>query len=50
MTELASAIRGEADSLLAEFKEAGIDHAILKIVRSTIETRAAHVLGITEKV
>jgi len=50
MTELAGRIRGEADKLLAEFEEASIAHDILKAIRAVIETRAAHLLRITERV
>jgi serine/threonine-protein kinase HipA len=49
MTELAGRIGDEADKLLAEFEDAGITHEILKTVRGVIETRAAHLLRITEK-
>jgi serine/threonine-protein kinase HipA len=48
MTELAGRIRVEADKLLAEFEEAGIAHEILKAIRAVIETRATHLLRITE--
>ena len=50
MADLAGAIRAEADSLIAELKETGIDHAVLKTVRSIVETRATHLLRITENV
>jgi serine/threonine-protein kinase HipA len=50
MVDLAGAICGEADSLIAELKETGIDHAILKTVRSIIDTRATHLLRITENI
>jgi serine/threonine-protein kinase HipA len=50
MIGLAGAIRVEADSLIAELKETGIHHAILKTVRSIVETRATHLLRITENV
>jgi serine/threonine-protein kinase HipA len=50
MADLAGAIRGEADSLIAELKETGIHHAILKTVRSIVETRATHLLRIAENV
>lgn len=50
MADLAGAIRVEADSLIAELKETGIHHAILKTVRSIVETRATHLLRITENV
>jgi len=49
MTELAGRIRDEADKLLAEFEDAGITHEILKAIRAVIETRATHLLRITEK-
>jgi serine/threonine-protein kinase HipA len=49
MTELAGRIGDEADKLLAEFEDAGITHEILKTVRGVIETRATHLLMITEK-
>lgn len=49
MTELAGRIGGQADKLLAEFEEAGITHEILKVIRGVIETRAAHLLRISEK-
>jgi serine/threonine-protein kinase HipA len=49
MKELAGAIRGDADALLAELNGDGIDHAILKTIRAIIETRATHLLRITEQ-
>lgn len=49
MADLAGRIRGEADQLLAELEEAGTGHDILKAVRAVIETRAAHLLRVTEK-
>ena len=49
MTELAGGIRDEADKLLAEFEDAGITQEILKAIRAVIETRATHLLRITEK-
>jgi serine/threonine-protein kinase HipA len=49
MTELARRIGDEADELLAEFEDAGITHEILKAIRAVIETRATHLLRITEK-
>lgn len=49
MTELAGRIGDEADKLLAEFEDAGITHEILKAIRAVIETRATHLLKITEK-
>lgn len=48
MTDLAGSIGDEADKLLAEFEDAGITHEILKTIRAVIETRAAHLLRITE--
>jgi serine/threonine-protein kinase HipA len=47
--EAASAIRGKADQLLADLKDEGINHPILKTVRKIVETRAIHFLQITEK-
>jgi serine/threonine-protein kinase HipA len=49
MTELAGRIGDEADNLLAEFEDAGITHEILRTIRAVIETRATHLLRITEK-
>lgn len=49
MKELAGRIRGEADGLLTDLEDAGINHSILKTVRAIIETRASHLLRITEK-
>jgi serine/threonine-protein kinase HipA len=49
MTELAGHIGDEADKLLAEFEHAGITHEILRTIRAVIETRATHLLRITEK-
>jgi serine/threonine-protein kinase HipA len=49
MTDLAGSIGDEADKLLAEFEDAGIAHEILKTIRAVIETRATHLLKITEK-
>lgn len=49
MTELAGRIGAEADKLLAEFENAGIAHDILKAIRGVIETRATHLLRVTEK-
>jgi len=49
LTELAGRIGDEADKLLAEFEGAGITHKILKTIRAVIETRATHLLRITEK-
>ncbi|MFC3723122.1 type II toxin-antitoxin system HipA family toxin [Neoaquamicrobium sediminum] len=50
LADLAGRIGGEADRLLAEFEETGITHGILKVIHAVIETRAAHLLRITEKV
>lgn len=50
MTDMASRIRGEADTLIAELEKEGITHPILRSVRSTIETRAVQILRLTEKV
>jgi len=47
--ESADRIRSAADSLLMELEEAGITHTILKAIRAVIETRASHLLRITEK-
>jgi serine/threonine-protein kinase HipA len=49
MKESAERIRGEADALLLELEDAGITHEILKTVRGIIETRASHLIRITEK-
>jgi serine/threonine-protein kinase HipA len=49
MTDLAGRIGDEADKLLAEFEDAGITHEILETIRAVIETRATHLLMITEK-
>lgn len=49
MTDLAGSIGDNADKLLAEFEDAGITHEILKAIRGVIETRATHLLRITEK-
>ena len=46
---LAGRIRGEADKLLADLKEAGITHGILGSVRAVVEKRATHLLRITER-
>lgn len=48
IADLAGKIRGEADALSAELQEAGIAHDILKAIRAVIETRATHLLRITE--
>ena len=50
IAELAGRIRDEADKLLVEFEDTGISHKILETIRGVIETRAAHLLRITEKV
>ncbi|WP_338025624.1 hypothetical protein [Bradyrhizobium zhanjiangense] len=47
--ESADRIRSAADNLLMEREEAGATHAILKAIRAVIETRASHLLRITEK-
>jgi serine/threonine-protein kinase HipA len=49
MKELAEGIRGEADTLLVDLQNTGITHPIFKAVRSIVETRASHLLRITEK-
>lgn len=49
MAEMAGRIRGEADALLAELEAGGFSHEVLKRVRAVIETRATHLLRITEK-
>jgi serine/threonine-protein kinase HipA len=49
MKELAERIRGEADTLLADLQNFGITHPIFKAVRAIVETRASHLLRITEK-
>jgi serine/threonine-protein kinase HipA len=49
LVELAGRIRGDADTFLAELGDAGTTHPILKAVRAIIETRASHLLRITEK-
>lgn len=48
LADLAGRIRREADKLLAEFDDCGIRHEILATVRKVIETRATHLLRITE--
>jgi serine/threonine-protein kinase HipA len=48
MADLAGRIRGEADRLLVEFEHAGIAHDILKAIRAIIETRANHLLRMTD--
>ena len=47
--ELAGRIRKQADTLLSELNDEGISHDILTSIRSVIETRASHLLRITEK-
>ncbi len=49
MADLAGRIGGEADALAAELEAEGIAHDILKAIRAVIETRATHLLRITEK-
>jgi serine/threonine-protein kinase HipA len=49
MAGLAGRIKDEADKLLAEFADTGITHEILKAIRTVIETRATHLLRITER-
>lgn len=49
IADLAGRIKGEADKLLAEFEDSGITHEILQAIRAVIETRATHLLKITEK-
>ena len=50
ITDLAGRINHEADGLLAEFEDAGINHQILKAIRAVIETRATYLQRITDKV
>lgn len=47
MAILAGRIRGEADRLVAALEE-GIAHEIPKAIRTVIETRATHLLRISE--
>lgn len=47
--ELAERIGSEADTLLVDLKNTGITHPILKAVRAIVETRASHLLRITDK-
>ena len=49
MIDLAGQIRGHADNLLTELNDEGVSHDILKSIQSVIETRATHLLRITEK-
>jgi serine/threonine-protein kinase HipA len=49
MGDLAGRIGAEADRLLEEFSQAGIIHSVLKIIRGILETRATHLMRITEK-
>jgi serine/threonine-protein kinase HipA len=49
MRELAGNICDAADALLVEFDDGGINHDILRTVRAIIDTRATHLLRITEK-
>lgn len=48
LRELALSIREHSDPLIADLKDQGVDHPVLARVRSVIETRATHVLRITE--
>lgn len=50
MAEMAGRVGGEADALLAELRASGVTHGILKTIRAVIETRATHVMRITERV
>lgn len=49
IASLAGNIEREADGLLLELSDAGIQHPILKAVRGVIATRAAHLLRIIDK-
>lgn len=49
IADLADRIRGEADKLLAEFADSGIEHWLLATIRAVIETRASHLLRVVEK-
>ncbi len=49
LADVAGHIEQEADALLAELNDEGIDHAILGTVRGIIATRATHLLRIVEK-
>ena len=49
IANLAGNLEKEADRLLLELSEAGIQHPILKTVRGVIATRAAHLLRIIDK-
>lgn len=49
LADVAGRIEQEADALLAEINDEGIDHAILGTVRHVIATRATHLLRIVEK-
>jgi serine/threonine-protein kinase HipA len=49
IANLAGKIEKQADALLLELSDAGIQHAILKTVRGVIATRAAHLLRIMDK-
>ena len=46
---LAGNIEKEADALLLELSEVGIQHPVLKAVRGVIATRAAHLLRIIDR-
>lgn len=50
ITDLAGRIGKEAEGLLAEFEEGGINHKVLKAVRAAIETRATYLLRIAANV
>jgi serine/threonine-protein kinase HipA len=49
MKELAGRIRGDADTLLVDLQESGITHPVFKAIHAIVETRASHLLQITEK-
>jgi serine/threonine-protein kinase HipA len=48
LAAMAERIGGEADALLPELADIGVDHAILKSVRTIIATRATHLLRIAQ--
>ncbi|TKT75714.1 type II toxin-antitoxin system HipA family toxin [Aquamicrobium sp. LC103] len=48
MADLAGQIRKQADGLLGDLEAEGIAHVILKEIRAVIETRATHLLRITD--
>lgn len=48
LAAMAGRVEAEAETLLAELADVGVDHAILKSVRAIITTRAAHLLRITQ--